>query len=190
MHGTARAARVVPPGPESGIAEAERFERSVRAHAGPMWALARCLTGEPALARTVLEEAFRRADTDPGKLRLAVIRGALGALARRRPGPALDVDRLLPRYHPDGSLAEAPRPWAAERLAQAGLRARLRGWIARLPDPCRGAVLLCDVAGLSRETAAEALGLAVADVGPALHRGRLALRGLIDAYLRDGQGVP
>lgn len=66
-------------------------------------------------------------------------------------------------------------------IAEAGaLRAQLEGLLAALPPTYRVAVVLRDVEGLSNEEAAELLGIEVRNFKSRLHRGRMALRRLLE----------
>lgn len=60
------------------------------------------------------------------------------------------------------------------------LRSRLIAALNQLPLDYREAVVLRDVAGLSNDEVAAALGLSVAATKSRIHRGRLQLRGLLD----------
>ena len=55
----------------------------------------------------------------------------------------------------------------------------------RLPEAYRAPVVLRDIEGLSTTEAAEALGLREAAFKSRLHRGRLALRQELTAYLAE-----
>jgi len=60
------------------------------------------------------------------------------------------------------------------------LRSRVIAALNELPLDYREAVVLRDVAGLSNDEVAAALGLSVAATKSRIHRGRLQLRGLLD----------
>ena len=86
---------------------------------------------------------------------------------RRRPTDPIDVDRL-----------PADR---VDRISALEDRLRLRAALDRLPPEQRAVVLAVDVAGLSYDEVAAALGVAPGTVGSRLNRARTALR----AELRD-----
>lgn len=66
-------------------------------------------------------------------------------------------------------------------LAEAGeLREQLERRLAELPANYRIAVVLRDVEGFSNEEAADLLGLEVRNFKSRLHRGRMALRRLLE----------
>jgi RNA polymerase sigma-70 factor (ECF subfamily) len=70
-----------------------------------------------------------------------------------------------------------------ETVAEAGaLRGRIVAALAELPFEHREAVVLRDVAGLSNEEVAAALGLGLAATKSRINRGRLQLRGLLDGH--------
>jgi RNA polymerase sigma-70 factor (ECF subfamily) len=63
--------------------------------------------------------------------------------------------------------------------------------LAQIPAPWRAAVVLRDIEGLSTEEAAAACGIRVAAFKSRLHRGRMALRGLLEPYLAaDADATP
>ncbi len=100
--------------------------------------------------------------------------GVNEALARRR-------RKVLPTTELDSpaaaALAETRREVQPERSAEASdLRARLVAHLRELPFEYREAVVLRDVAGLSNEEVAAALGISVAATKSRIHRGRMQLR--------------
>jgi RNA polymerase sigma-70 factor (ECF subfamily) len=60
--------------------------------------------------------------------------------------------------------------------------------LGQLPDEWRAAVVLRDLEGLSTEAAAEIVGIRQASFKSRLHRGRMALRALLEPYLSSEQG--
>lgn len=71
---------------------------------------------------------------------------------------------------------------AAQRLE---LGDRVRAAIDALPEPYRTTVLLSDVDGMSLAELSEATDASVAAVKSRLHRGRLALRKVLEPYLKE-----
>ncbi len=67
------------------------------------------------------------------------------------------------------------------------LKEKLEEAIGLLPEDLRAAVVLRDVQQLSNEEAAEVLEITVAAFKARLHRGRLALRGHLDSYVRSSR---
>jgi len=100
--------------------------------------------------------------------------GVNAALARtRRKGHATtDLDSL----EAEGA-AEVPVDALPERAAEAhDLHARVVAALVQLPLEQREAVVLRDLAGLSNQEVADALGVSLAAAKSRIHRGRLALR--------------
>lgn len=64
-------------------------------------------------------------------------------------------------------------------------RRNLEQLLAELPGNYRAAVVLRDVEGLSNEEAADLLGLDLRNFKSRLHRGRMALRGQLEALARE-----
>lgn len=99
-------------------------------------------------------------------------------LGRRRPAPAPSG----PDYDPLDDLAdETPGP--QERAEQRELISHLAEALAELPSSLREPVLLRDVEGLSTAEAASMLELGEAAFKSRLHRGRMALRELIEGSI-------
>jgi RNA polymerase sigma-70 factor (ECF subfamily) len=162
------------------------------AWADRLYGLALRLTGDPAAAEDVVQEAFLKlmagAQTIEGRSRLAtwlyrvVYNASIDRLRESRrevpvpeesdeaelPAPALLVDfRLTPE----------------QTLHDAELRAALENAIAALPTTLRAAFLLRDVEGLSTAEAAEAVGVSEANLKVRLHRARLLLRERLAAFV-------
>jgi RNA polymerase sigma-70 factor (ECF subfamily) len=150
-----------------------------------LYRLAVRLTGDPAAAEDVVQEAFlklmRSADRIEGRSGLStwLYRVAYNAsLDRLRERKAL---QQLPEDEPDGPLAlpslHTPLPRSPEALLRdAETREALEQAIAELPHAQRAAFLLRDVEGLTTAEAAEALGLSEANLKVRLHRARLRMR--------------
>jgi RNA polymerase sigma-70 factor (ECF subfamily) len=102
-------------------------------------------------------------------------------LARRPPAAAAgqpgddDTIAALP-----AALAFGPQALTLEREFELMLEQAL----AQLPADLRAAVVLRDLEGLSTEEAAAAAGVRQAAFKSRLHRGRMALRALLEPYLR------
>jgi RNA polymerase sigma-70 factor (ECF subfamily) len=100
--------------------------------------------------------------------------GVNAALARtrRKEHATTDLDSL----EAEGA-AEVPVDALPERAAEAhDLHARVVAALVQLPLEQREAVVLRDLAGLSNQEVADALGVSLAAAKSRIHRGRLALR--------------
>ena len=150
------------------------------------------LTGDPAAAEDVVQEAFLKlmagADSIEGRSRLAtwLYRVAYNASMdrlregkRTTPVPEEQDDGALPmpslfvdfRFSPEAMLKDAE------------MRRALDEAIASLPPSLRAAFLLRDVEGLSTAEAAEALSLTETNLKVRLHRARLLLRERLSAFV-------
>jgi RNA polymerase sigma-70 factor, ECF subfamily len=104
--------------------------------------------------------------------------GVNAALAgtRRKVHATTDLDAL-----PSEGAAHVSPDVLPEAATEAhDLRARILAALAELPFDHREAVVLRDVAGLTNEEVAAALDLSVAAAKSRIHRGRLALRELLE----------
>jgi RNA polymerase sigma-70 factor (ECF subfamily) len=100
--------------------------------------------------------------------------GMNAALARTRRREPATVELQMVEGEESASADSGFRPEAA---AEAGeLRARIVAALAALPFEYREAVVLRDVAGLSNQEVAAALGVSLAAAKSRIHRGRLQLR--------------
>jgi RNA polymerase sigma-70 factor, ECF subfamily len=109
--------------------------------------------------------------------------GVNSALARARRRAPVTVDLSVVEGQASSSADSGLRPEAA---AEAGeLRARIVAALATLPFEYREAVVLRDVAGLSNQEVAAALGVSLAAAKSRIHRGRLQLRDRL-----EGLGEP
>ena len=150
------------------------------------------LTGDPAAAEDVVQEAFLKlmagADSIEGRSRLTtwLYRVAYNASMdrlregkRTTPVPEEQDDGALPmpsllvdfRFSPEAMLKDAE------------VRRALDEAIASLPPSLRAAFLLRDVEGLSTAEAAEALSLTETNLKVRLHRARLLLRERLSAFV-------
>jgi RNA polymerase sigma-70 factor, ECF subfamily len=109
--------------------------------------------------------------------------GVNSALARARRRAPVTVDLSVVEGQASSSADSGLRP---EVAAEAGeLRARIVAALATLPFEYREAVVLRDVAGLSNQEVAAALGVSLAAAKSRIHRGRLQLRDRL-----EGLGEP
>jgi RNA polymerase sigma-70 factor (ECF subfamily) len=149
------------------------------------------LTGDPAAAEDVVQDAFLKlmagADRMEGRSGLAtwLYRVAYNASIDR----LREVRRSVP-VPAEGDDEPAPMPALLvdflspeEMLGDAEARRALDEAIAALPPTLRAAFLLRDVEGLSTAEAAEALDLTETNLKVRLHRARLLLREQLSAFV-------
>jgi RNA polymerase sigma-70 factor (ECF subfamily) len=149
------------------------------------------LTGDPAAAEDVVQDAFLKlmagADRMEGRSGLAtwLYRVAYNASIDR----LREVRRSVP-VPAEGDDEPAPMPALLvdflspeEMLGDAEARRALDEAIAALPPTLRAAFLLRDVEGLSTAEAAEALDLTETNLKVRLHRARLLLRERLSAFV-------
>jgi RNA polymerase sigma-70 factor, ECF subfamily len=157
-----------------------------------LYRLALRLTGDPAAAEDVVQDAFLKlmagADAFEGRSRLAtwLYRVAYNASIdrlregkRMSPVPGEGDDDALPMP----SLFVDFRLSPEAMLKDAETRRALDEAIASLPPSLRAAFLLRDVEGLSTAEAAEALSLTEGNLKVRLHRARLHLRERLSAFV-------
>jgi RNA polymerase sigma-70 factor (ECF subfamily) len=114
-------------------------------------------------------------------------------MKRRRsvfaPARELSLDELMPAASQAGSQRKLEiADWSLlpdEAALQSELREAVAKAIAELPDIYKAVVLLRDMEEMTTEETAEILDVRIDVVKTRLHRGRLALRQKLDAYLRN-----
>jgi RNA polymerase sigma-70 factor (ECF subfamily) len=167
------------------------FDRLVERHGAALFRFASRQCGAGADAEDAFQEgllaAWRGAATFRGESEVRtwlfqIVLHACRRRRRRRSGePAvhagLEDAEALPS-HDAGAESNASARQASSMLARA---------LAALPDESREVLLLRDVEGLSGEEAAGVLGLSLAAMKSRLHRGRLELKGRVEALFG---GVP
>jgi RNA polymerase sigma-70 factor, ECF subfamily len=84
---------------------------------------------------------------------------------------------------PVAALPNSPQDRPENRTLDREFETVLERALATLPAERRGAVVLRDLAGLSTEEAATAMGVAHGAFKSRLHRGRMQLRSLLEPYL-------
>ena len=101
-------------------------------------------------------------------------------------GPSVDTDRLV---HPElgqGYWPEAPPRWdgqPAERLDGAETAKRIEEAITALPPAQREVVALRDIEGWTADEVCNALGISSVNQRVLLHRGRVAVRAMLEDHL-------
>lgn len=104
--------------------------------------------------------------------------GVNEALARRRRKRLETVDLETSESESARYVRRDTQPEASAESAD--VRTQVMAALRTLPEDHREAVVLRDIAGLSNEEVAEALGLSVAAAKSRIHRGRLQLRALLE----------
>ncbi len=171
------------------------FAELVWIHADRVYAALRRFGLGPAEADEVAQEVFLRAWRGLGRFeeraqfstwvyRIA-FNEAQRRLARRAPPPAQTA--------PEGDdsialLPDAPHLGPESQTLDREFEQTLEQALAQLPAEWRAAVVLRDIEGLSTREAAEIVGLRQAAFKSRLHRGRMALRGLLEPYLMLEEG--
>jgi RNA polymerase sigma-70 factor (ECF subfamily) len=150
------------------------------------------------VAQETLIRVFESIDRlrDPERLKSWVFRIARNeCLMKRRksifaPSVELSLDDLKPSPSEDRRGIEIA-DWSAlpdDLLLGSEMRQALTDAIQRLPETYRSVVLLRDIEELSTEETAEVLDISTDAVKTRLHRGRLAVRQHLDAFLRGAGG--
>jgi RNA polymerase sigma-70 factor (ECF subfamily) len=174
------------------------YEKLVREHSRRMLSVARRMLRNEDDARDAVQEAFvnafRGLEHFDGQARLStwlyhiVVNACLMRLRTRRRKPEAPIGELLPRFYEDGHRVDPGPAWRcidAEAAEDRELCERVRGAIDNLPTIYREALLLRDIEGLDTNEAAATLGIAREALKMRVHRGRQALRTLLDPFYTD-----
>lgn len=170
-----------------------QIDQLIERNADRAYAIALRLSGNPADAADIVQEAFLRAikymnSYDPtypfeawlGQIIRNVYLNSLRLEARRRTVPLFESspDRDEDGFSLGDTLADsAPGP---ERLAQASSETeRVQAALRRLSPPLRMSIVMVDLEGAGREEAAIALGCSLSALDVRLHRARAQLRELL-----------
>jgi RNA polymerase sigma-70 factor (ECF subfamily) len=175
------------------------FEACVRTHCGQMLLVARRILGNEEDANDAVQDAFLSAFKGirqfKGQSRLGtwlhriVVNAALGRLRSRQRHPEKSIEDLLPHFGEGEHQLDPPVPWKAApetRLQQQESCELVRDCINQLPENYRTVLVLRDIEGLDTEETAQMLGTSLGVVKTRLHRGRQALRTLLDPHFRRG----
>jgi RNA polymerase sigma-70 factor, ECF subfamily len=137
---------------------------------------------------------------EPQRVRPWVFRIAKNAcLMKRRksvfaPSQELSLDDFLPAMDHEGGHARLQiADWSRlpdRQILQAELKQTLDRAIGALPENYRSVILLRDVEELSTTETAQILDLTEDVVKTRLHRARLAVRQMLDEYLRSDSRMP
>lgn len=176
----------------------QAFEDLVRSHGVTLMATTRRILRDEHEANDALQDAlvsaFRAIDGFDGRaplgawLQQITVNACLMKLRSKRRRKEIEVDALMPAFNEYGQFAEHQHPWSeasdapAERAETAAL---VRKSIDQLPDKFRVPLVLRDLEGIDYEGIAERLGVTVNAAKIRVHRGRQALRALLDPYMRQ-----
>ncbi len=161
-------------------ARAARFEQLYRDHADRVYGLCLRMSGDPAAATELAQDAFVRAWQQLDRLAPGTDAGAW--LWRLATNVVLNARRgerrRLARVAPVGGAAAdlAPLERADHRTPLAVRRLALGAAVARLPERARHVYVLHDVEGYAHDEIAALLGVAAGTVRAHLHRARALLR--------------
>lgn len=162
-----------------------------------MLALAGRMLGDHSLAEDVVQEAYtniflnldkfeERANIKSWMHRI-VVNQCLMALRKRSRASDQHMDVLLPEFDTNGCRIEDSwdRFETPESLLQSEeARARILAAIGSLPDKYRVVLLLRDIEEMSTSEVAEILEVSISNVKVRLHRGRSALKKLLEPMMR------
>lgn len=175
----------------------DAFEEIVRTHGGRLLQVARRYLGEED-ARDAVQEAFLSAfrgidrfqgQADMGTwLHRIVVNAALKVLRTKRPEREQPIEDFLPTFDTRGyreSVGPAWRQNIHELLERDEVRKAVLACIHRLPESYRTVLLLRDIEEFSTAETALLLEISENAVKLRLHRGRQALRELIDRCLKE-----
>jgi RNA polymerase sigma-70 factor (ECF subfamily) len=179
--------------------EEDAFDACVRAYCGQLLVVARRILRNEEDAQDAVQEAFLSAFKDIGRfegrsllgtwLHRIAVNAALGRLRTRQRRPERSIEDLLPHFGDDEHQLVPPQPWqetSGTILQQKETRELVQRCIGQLPEIYRTVLLLRDIEGLDTEETARALDVRTCVVKTRLHRGRQALRTLLDPYFRRG----
>jgi RNA polymerase sigma-70 factor (ECF subfamily) len=154
----------------------DAFATLYQRHQGAVYRFARLMTGSAPAAEDVVQEVFLAlmkdaARYDAGRAALPTyLFGMARRVTRRR---LLRERRFVEINAGDGARDVAPN--VSETLERRDMLQRLREAILSLPSRYREVVVLCDVEGVTYETAADSIGCAVGTIRSRLHRARQLL---------------
>jgi RNA polymerase sigma-70 factor (ECF subfamily) len=180
--------------------EPDAFDRFVEYFRSKVFRYSWLMCGQREDAEEVAQEALLKAFENfdqlrqPERIRSWIFRVAKNAcLMKRRksvfaPERELSLEEFLPVSQEHGGHRHLEiADWSnlpEDALLNRELRDELRRAIAELPESYRAVVLLRDLEELSTEETAQVLDVSADVVKTRLHRGRLAIRQKLDAYLR------
>ncbi|HZJ30991.1 MAG TPA: RNA polymerase sigma factor [Vicinamibacterales bacterium] len=156
----------------------EAFAALYRRHQGAVYRFARLMTGSTPAAEDVVQEVFLILMKDAAKYdaaRAALTTYLFGVtrrvtrrrLLRERRLVAVDLGRGVARWGVTADVGEA--------LERTDALQQLRHAILSLPSRYREVVILCDLEGVTYDTAAALIGCALGTIRSRLHRARQML---------------
>lgn len=158
------------------------FEAVALPHLDAVWSLARRLSRDALDAEDLLQETLLRAFAGFGGWRGGDARAWLVVICLNVARSSARRARVRPREVVDVALLERPAPDDPSEEAAARLdRAAIERALEQMPAEQRVAIELVDIAGLTAQAAADALGCPRGTVLARVHRGRRRLAGLLDA---------
>jgi RNA polymerase sigma-70 factor, ECF subfamily len=173
----------------------EAFEEMVRKYGGRLLATARRYLRSDDDACDALQDAFLRAfksiNTFKGDAQLStwlhriLVNSALMHLRLKRRHPAtegMEIDELLPRFDPAGNWIDEGMSTMPAHVSfeLSETKTMVRRCIDQLPDTYRIVLMLRDIEELDTEEVARLLDLTPNNLKVRLHRGRQALKVLIE----------
>ena len=154
----------------------DAFATLYRRHQGAVYRFARLMTGSAPAAEDVVQEVFLALMKDAARYDAgrAALTTYLFGMARRVTRRRLVRERRFVEIAA-GEPARDVTPNASEALERRDMLQRLREAILSLPSRYREVVVLCDVEGVTYDTAAESIGCAIGTIRSRLHRARQLL---------------
>lgn len=113
---------------------------------------------------------------------------ALNEIRDRKRKPALSLEAATRTQDGESAsgLPDRSAPDPAQEAAGRDIRSRVRAAVDGLPEPYRGAVVLCDLEGFSYQEAAEVLETKVGTIRSRLFRGREQLSRVLEPLRARG----
>jgi RNA polymerase sigma-70 factor (ECF subfamily) len=155
----------------------EAFATLYQRHQGTVYRFARLMTGSAPASEDVVQEVFLALMKDAARYDAgrAALTTYLFGMARRVTRRRLLRERRFVELINAGDGAEDVAPNASEALERSDTLQRLRDAILSLPSRYREVVILCDLEGVTYETAAASIGCAIGTIRSRLHRARQLL---------------
>lgn len=173
------------------------YAEAVRRYGPRLLVVTRRLLGQEQDAQDAVQDAFlsafRGIQNFQGDARLSTwlhriaVNASLMKLRTKRRRPETAIEDLLPKFREDGHRVQDRGPWMMTldyAVQQREVQEQVRLAIDRLPEAYKEVLTLRDIEGLSTEETAQRLGVTDGAVKTRLHRARLALRELLDKFMR------